>query len=118
MSAVFPALSPLSPMRVAVTMLLRVERANEASSSVTFSKDCVMMRLDTAAGARWTCTLQPRSNCNSAAGTLPLILTLPHAIVPEKCKADFSEFNVVRTTANIHHIRICFMNTSRLSSAR
>jgi hypothetical protein len=115
---VFPALSPLSPMRVAVTMLLRVERANEASSSVTFSKDCVMMRLDTAAGARWTCTLQPRSNCNSAAGTLPLILTLAHAIVPEKCKADFSEFNVVRTTANIHHICICFMDTSRLSSAR
>jgi len=94
---VFPALSPLSPMLVAVTMLLRVECANEASSSVTFSKDCVTMRLDTAAGARWVCTLQQRSNCNAAAGMLPLILTLEHAIVPDKCKADFSDFNVVCT---------------------
>jgi hypothetical protein len=115
MSDVFPALLPMSLMRVAVTMLLRVERANQASSSVTFAKDCVTMRLDTAAGARWTCTLQPRSNCNAAAGTLPLILTLAHAIVPEKCKVDFSEFNVVRA-ASQPQIRTAYVYASWIPS--
>ena len=33
---------------------------------------------------------------HDAAETLPLIINLEHSIVPDKCKADFSEFNVVR----------------------
>jgi hypothetical protein len=66
-------------------MVLRVEHADAATSTVTFSKHCVTMTLRT-----------PTT-------TLPLCISLEHDIDADKCKADFSAFNVVLVMRKATH---------------